>query len=174
MAVRNVLSHFCHHLWAVKPNFPPTRQNFLTFLTALSKMEKYPPIKHSFHKRAYQFAHLSTPDWHLHFSPCWNSFLQCSETEQLWSNFYSSKVLVRDISLRFQISTMLFTYWCSIQMHHQPFFICLWIHFLTLSRGMSWMSQIVILHYRLKKVINSYVLLCSKSQRIAQISVTRT
>ena len=41
------------------------------------------------------------------------------------------------------------------------------------SRGMSWMSGILILSYRLKEVINSYVFHCFWSERIVHIARTR-
>ena len=45
--------------------------------------------------------------------------------------------------------------------------------FVTWSRGMSRMSEILILSYRLKEVINPYVLHCFWIQRIVCISTTR-
>ena len=48
-----------------------------------------------------------------------------------------------------------------------------WPAYVTWSRGMSWMSGILILSYRLKEVINSYVFHCFWIERIVHISATR-
>ena len=53
------------------------------------------------------------------------------------------------------------------------YFFSVHLKYVTWSRGMSWMSLILFLRYRLKEVINSYVLFClGTSKNLTCISTT--